>query len=99
MKSNRGPETARSAPTAASSVSRRESVSHRVRRAGLVLHGEVEAQQFADQVMLRDRGEALVEEVLEAVVVRLDEEAAPLEVWSPVADGEDEADQLPLVSG
>jgi hypothetical protein len=80
-------------------VSRRESVSHRVRRAGLVLHGEVEAQQFADQVMLRDRGEALVEEVLEAVVVRLDEEAAPLEVWSPVADGEDEADQLPLVSG
>ena len=42
--------------------------------------------------MLRDRGKALVEEVLEAVVVRLDDEVVPPEVRSPVAYGEDEAD-------
>jgi hypothetical protein len=48
--------------------------------------------------MLWDHGEALVEDVLEAVVVHLDEETAPPEVRTLVADGEDEADQLSLVS-
>jgi len=75
-----------------------ESVSYRVRCARLVFHREVETQQLADPVMLRDRGEALVEEVLEAVVVRLDDEAASPKVQALVTYGEDEADQLPLIS-
>jgi hypothetical protein len=37
-------------------------------------------------MVLRDRGEALVEEVLEAIVVRLDNEAPPLEVRPPMPD-------------
>ena len=44
-----------------------------------------------------DRGEALVEEVLEAVVVRLDEEAAAQQIWPPMADGLHEADELSLI--
>jgi hypothetical protein len=37
-------------------------------------------------MVLRDCGEALVEEVFEAVVVRLDDEAPPPEVQPPVSD-------------
>ena len=49
--------------------------------------------------MLRDRGEALVEEELEAVMIRSDGEAATPEVWAPVAYGVYEADELALVGG
>lgn len=58
-------------------VAVREGVDHCVRRARLVLNGEVEAEQLAHPMMPRNGGEALVEEVLQAVVVHLDDEAAP----------------------
>jgi hypothetical protein len=54
-----------------------EPVGHHVRRPGLVLDGEVEAQKLAHPMMLRDRREALIEKVLQAVVIGLDEEATP----------------------
>jgi hypothetical protein len=75
----------------------RESVSHCVRRAGLVLDGEIEAQQFANPVVLGNRGEALVKEVLEAVVVRLDGESVPPQVRPPMPNSEDEADELAFI--
>ena len=59
-------------------VASRESVGHRVRRPRLVLDGEVKAQKLPHPVVLRDRREPLIEQVLEAIVVRLDEEAVAL---------------------
>jgi hypothetical protein len=50
-------------------------------------------------MMLRDGGEALVEEVLQAVVVGLDDEAPPPEIRPPVSYRLDEADELTLVCG
>ena len=48
-----------------------------IHRPGFILDGEVKVEQLSDPVMLWDRHEALVEEVLEAVVVRPDKEVAP----------------------
>jgi hypothetical protein len=48
-------------------------------------------------MVLRDRGEALVEEVFEAIVVRLNDEAPPLEVRPPVPDRLNQADELALI--
>ncbi|XP_021317213.1 uncharacterized protein LOC110435676 [Sorghum bicolor] len=50
-------------------------------------------------MVLGNRGEALVEEVFQTVVVRLDDEAPPPEVRPPVPHGLDEADELALVGG
>lgn len=48
-------------------------------------------------MMLRDSGQPLIEQVLEAVVIALDDKAAPPQVWPPVSDGMHKADQLALV--
>jgi hypothetical protein len=42
----------------------------------LVLNGEVEAQEFPHPLVLGNRGETLVEEVLEAVVISPEDEAS-----------------------
>ena len=47
--------------------------------------------------MLRDRGQLLVEEELETVVVHAYEKTPALEVQALVAEGVDEPDQLPFV--
>ena len=65
----------------------------------LVLYGEFEAEESAHPLVLRDGGQPLIQQVLEAVVVGLDHKAAPLEVGPLVADDLDEADQLTLVGG
>lgn len=49
--------------------------------------------------MLRDCGKALIQEELQAVVVGADKERPSPEVYAPMTDGLDEADQLPLVGG
>jgi hypothetical protein len=54
-----------------------EGVGHCVRCSRLVLDGEVETEELAHPMVLRNGGQALVEKVLEAVVVRFDDEAAP----------------------
>jgi hypothetical protein len=76
-----------------------ERVGHHVRRPGLVLNGEVEAQKLAHPMMLRDRREALIQQVLQAVVIGLDEEATPPEVQPPIADNLDKANELALIGG
>ena len=48
-------------------------------------------------MMLRDRREALIEQVLQAIVIGLDEEATTPEVRPPVADDLDKADELALI--
>jgi hypothetical protein len=50
-------------------------------------------------VVLRDGGQALVQQVLQVVVVCLDEEAATPEVRPPVSYNVDQADELPFVRG
>jgi hypothetical protein len=50
-------------------------------------------------VVLRNGGEALVEEVLQAVVVSLDDEAPSPEIRPPVSYRLNEADELALVGG
>jgi len=67
-------------------VSARERVRHDVSRTRPVLNREVKAQQLPDPVVLGNCGEALVEEVFEAIVVCLDDEAPPPEVRPPVPD-------------
>ena len=47
--------------------------------------------------MMWDRREALIEEVLEAVVVRLDVEATFPQVRPPMPHNHDEANELPLI--
>ena len=48
--------------------------------------------------MLRHGGEALVQQELEAVMIRADQKVTPPQVWPPVADGLDEPDQLTFIS-
>jgi hypothetical protein len=50
-------------------------------------------------VVLRDRREPLIKQILEAVMISLHQKAAPPQIQSPVADSLDEPDKLPLVSG
>jgi hypothetical protein len=50
-------------------------------------------------MVLWDCDKALVEQVLEAVVVCLDGEAPPPQVRPPMPYGLDKADELPLISG
>ena len=78
-------------------VAAQESINHRVGEACLVLHGEVEAEELAHPMVLRNCGEALDDEVLEAVVVGFDEEATAPQVRSPMTHGVDEANKLSLV--
>jgi len=76
-----------------------ESVGHRVQRARPVLDREVKPQELADPMVLRDRGQALVEEVFEAVVVRLDDEATAPKIRPPVPHRLDETNQLAFICG
>jgi hypothetical protein len=76
-----------------------EGISDDIRGARPVLHREIEVKELANPVVLRNGGEALVEEVLQAVVVVLDDEAPPLEIQPPVSYRLDEADGLALIGG
>jgi len=49
-------------------------------------------------MVLRDCDEALVEEELEACVVRLDDERTSPQIGPLVSDGEDQPDELALIS-
>jgi hypothetical protein len=70
-----------------------EGICDDVRGAQPVLHREIEAQELVDPVVLRDGGEVLVKEVLQAVVVGLDDEAPPPEIRPSVLYRLDEAPQ------
>jgi len=61
MKSKRGTDKAR---MEVSSVSRRD-----IRGAWLVVNGEVEPQELADPMVLWNGGKALIQQVLEAIVI------------------------------
>jgi len=61
-----------------------EGVRRGVEAARAILHGEVEPEQLAEPLVLWVRGQPLVEEVLQAVVVGADQEAAPPEVGPPM---------------
>ena len=74
-------------------------ISHSVCSARLVLDREVETEKLPDPMVLWDGCKPLVEEILEAEVVGAHHEAASPQVWTPMADGEDEADQLSLIRG
>lgn len=60
-----------------------------------VLHGEVE--QFTDPLVLRNRGQELVQHVLQVVVVRANCEVATPQVRPPMTNSQNEPNQLPLV--
>lgn len=49
--------------------------------------------------MLRHRGQPLIEEELERVMICSDDEATAREVWPPVSHGLDKADELAFVGG
>jgi len=79
------------------SIATREGVRHDVGCPGLVLDGEVEAEQLANPMVLGNGGKALIQQKLEAMVVRLDEEVAAPQIWPPVPHCEHEANELPLI--
>jgi hypothetical protein len=58
-------------------VATRESVGHRVKPSRTVLHGEVEAEELADPLVLRHCGQALVQQVLQTEVVGVGAECSP----------------------
>jgi len=76
-----------------------QGISDGVQGARLIFDREVKPEELPNPVVLRDRGETLVEEELQAIVVRPDDEAVAPEVWALVADGVNEADELPLIGG
>lgn len=86
------------ANTTPSSVSQHDSASATVFMApGLYSTLKLDPSSFADPAVLWDRHQALVEEEFEAIVVRSHQEASAPEVWAPMADGVDEADELLFV--
>jgi hypothetical protein len=76
-----------------------EGIGDDVRGARPVLHREIEAEELADPVVLRNGDETLVEEVLQVVVVGLDDEVPSPEIRPPVSYRLDEADELVLIGG
>ena len=78
-------------------VAARKGVGRGVEAPRTILHGEVEAEQLAEPLVLGDRGQPLVEEVLQAVVVGADQEAAPPQVGPLVLPSLYQANKLPLV--
>ena len=58
-------------------------IGDRVRRTRLVLNGEVEAKQLPHPMVLGNRREPLVHQILQAVVVRLHQKAVTPEVRPP----------------
>jgi hypothetical protein len=70
-----------------------------VRCLRLVLNREIETKKFPHPMVLRNRREPLVQQVLEAVVTGLDDEVVAPEVRPPVMNIVDKADELPLVCG
>jgi hypothetical protein len=75
----------------------RQSIGHDISGSGLVLHLEVEAGQFPHLVMLRDGGEMLIEQELEAIVICTYHETVPPKIWPLMANGEDKPDEFSLV--
>jgi hypothetical protein len=78
-------------------VAARQGVSHSVEVRWTILHREVQAKELVDPLMLRHRRQPLVQEELEAVVVRANPERATPEVGPPMAHGLHQADELLLV--
>jgi hypothetical protein len=63
--------------------------------AKLELHCEVEAEQFADPMVLWDRCQPLIQQKLEDVLTWY---AAP-KTWAPMANRVDQPNQLALIYG
>jgi hypothetical protein len=62
------------------------------------LHCKIETKQLAYPLMLRNSGEPLIQEELQSVVVRVDHEAATLEIRPPVTNCLHQTDQFALIS-
>jgi hypothetical protein len=60
---------------------------------------EVEANEPAGPLVLRNRREALIEGKFQAKVVSLDDERSPPKVRPLVANCLDQCDELPLIGG
>lgn len=65
------------------SVAARESVGDGVEAPRSILHGEIKAEQLVDPLMLRHGREPLIQQVLEAVVVRVNLKRVPPKVGTP----------------
>jgi len=78
-------------------VAARQRVGHHVHGARLILHDEVEPQQLACPLVLRNRCETLVEEEAKTPVIHAHHETAPPQVRAPMPNRLDEPDQLALV--
>ena len=72
-------------------------VGHGVKTARPILDGEVEAEELADPLVLRYGRQPLIQEELQAVVVRANVEGPSPQVWPPMTNGLHKANELPLV--
>lgn len=76
---------------------RLESVRRGVQAPWSVFHSEIKSEELADPLVLRYRGEMLVEHEFQRKVVDANNEEPPLEVRPPMANGLDQADEFTLI--
>jgi hypothetical protein len=81
VEAKRGLDTARDA---GASSSWRESIDRRIKSTRSVLNGIIEPEQLAEPLMLRNSGQPLIQEELQAVVVDADEEPTSPKVQPPM---------------
>ena len=100
MKAKEGPERAHMAVLLGPvlGVAAGQGVRHGVEAPGAVFDGEVEAEQLADPLVLRNGRQALVQEELEAVMVSANKEVAAPQIRAPVAHSLHQTDELLLIS-
>lgn len=75
----------------------RENVWHHIVSALLVLNRIIKADEFNKSLMLEVVVEPLLQEVLEALVVRLDDELVALQIMSPFVDRHENSHEFLLV--
>jgi hypothetical protein len=74
-----------------------EGIRHRVECPGLVFNGEIVAEKLAHPMMLWNRGEALIQQKFEVVVVCPHRETSAPKIRPPMPNGVHKADELVLV--
>jgi hypothetical protein len=78
-------------------VPMRECIGDCVGGTQLILHPEIKAEKLAYPLMLRDHREPLVQQELQADMIRVHEEWMPPQVWVSVAHGLNQAHELAFI--
>lgn len=75
----------------------RQGISHYVQAPRAGLHSEISPKELADSLVLGHNGEALLQHVLEGVVIGVHDDAESPQIGSPFADGLHKLDELAFI--